>query len=447
MLKYLVVGLLAAMILCAVGAEMMAHQRPAAVHSSPLQLPEKIDFSFMVFYPVPPTADPVSTAKTLLSKADPAWTKADAPERDGVYLLDATTRSNFAPPSEDALKYFARGLTPEQQHQLANADRVLAMHFLRKPERNFRCVLSAEQFVDELCRETGGMLWDDSARLAYTADTFKSIVLDSWKDGIPSMRREIAVHAYGHGELVRAVTVGMGKFALPNVAIEQVTRSSSSSATSLIIVATQSMIEAWPTPPASPLNVNLSQIKSIDVRDWVEPTLKAGATSRATVQLVKGTPDEGDSSGPQVAMKFGATPDKVQEDLDATLDGLFGHADSIISVKHDQALLEASARARQKLKTFEPHFATGLLPQERLMVKGPFRENGQTEWMWVEVTKWEGDIIEGILDNDPDFVKSVRAGSRVSVNVNEAFDYIFTHADGSQEGNETGKLLEQRAQP
>ena len=81
------------------------------------------------------------------------------------------------------------------------------------------------------------------------------------------------------------------------------------------------------------------------------------------------------------------------------------------------------------------------------MVKGPFRENGQTEWMWVEVTKWEGDIIEGILDNDPDFVKSVRAGSRVSVNVNEAFDYIFTHADGSQEGNETGKLLEQRAQP
>jgi hypothetical protein len=39
----------------------------------------------------------------------------------------------------------------------------------------------------------------------------------------------------------------------------------------------------------------------------------------------------------------------------------------------------------------------------------------------------------------------LKAGAKVTVAVEDAFDYIFYHADGREEGNETGALLEKQA--
>jgi uncharacterized protein YegJ (DUF2314 family) len=65
--------------------------------------------------------------------------------------------------------------------------------------------------------------------------------------------------------------------------------------------------------------------------------------------------------------------------------------------------------------------------------------------MWVEVTKWHEKEIEGLLASDPHYVKSLRAGSRVRVKLADIYDYIFRKADGTLEGNETGKILERRS--
>jgi uncharacterized protein YegJ (DUF2314 family) len=63
--------------------------------------------------------------------------------------------------------------------------------------------------------------------------------------------------------------------------------------------------------------------------------------------------------------------------------------------------------------------------------------------MWVEVTRWSDGKIEGLLANDPFEIPSLRAGQNVTVNEADIFDYIHRHADGKQEGNTTGAIIEQ----
>ena len=58
------------------------------------------------------------------------------------------------------------------------------------------------------------------------------------------------------------------------------------------------------------------------------------------------------------------------------------------------------------------------------------------------MTAWTGKQITGVLTNDPQFVKALKAGDIVTVNEDEIFDYIHYRADGTQDGNETTKILE-----
>ena len=65
--------------------------------------------------------------------------------------------------------------------------------------------------------------------------------------------------------------------------------------------------------------------------------------------------------------------------------------------------------------------------------------------MWVEVTSWKGDKIKGLLKNEPYKIPKLHGGQIVDVLEGDIFDYIYRHADGVEEGNETGKLIEKNA--
>lgn len=61
--------------------------------------------------------------------------------------------------------------------------------------------------------------------------------------------------------------------------------------------------------------------------------------------------------------------------------------------------------------------------------------------MWVDVLGWEGNTISGRLASDPEVVERIKAGQEVTLAEGRVVDYLFTAADGSEEGNETGKVL------
>jgi len=64
--------------------------------------------------------------------------------------------------------------------------------------------------------------------------------------------------------------------------------------------------------------------------------------------------------------------------------------------------------------------------------------------MWVEVVRWQGRTIRGILQNDPFEVPDLKSGARVEVKEGSLFDYILEKKDGTKEGNETGRLIERQ---
>ncbi len=105
-----------------------------------------------------------------------------------------------------------------------------------------------------------------------------------------------------------------------------------------------------------------------------------------------------------------------------------------------------SARAKKRLLAeVKPLFLKGLPFDEHLTVKAPFVEGEQTEWMWLQVIRWEGHKIHGILNNQPHYLRGVRQGAQVSVDEGSVFDYELHLPDGGTEGNETQALIEAAA--
>jgi len=108
---------------------------------------------------------------------------------------------------------------------------------------------------------------------------------------------------------------------------------------------------------------------------------------------------------------------------------------------YEDRLLD-KARAKKRLPEIRKRFNAGLQPGEQIMVKAPFeRPDGGNEWMWVEVSSWKGDVIVGLLNNDPVDIPDLHAGAEVKVRQSEVFDYLHYKADGTEEGNETGKEI------
>jgi uncharacterized protein YegJ (DUF2314 family) len=104
---------------------------------------------------------------------------------------------------------------------------------------------------------------------------------------------------------------------------------------------------------------------------------------------------------------------------------------------------EARADAAQALRTtVREAFTKGLPRGDSLSVKAPWpTRDGGVEYMWVSVERWEGERLIGTLANEPWEVEGVRKGDRVSVAVDDVFDYLWRHADGTREGNTTAPFL------
>ena len=105
----------------------------------------------------------------------------------------------------------------------------------------------------------------------------------------------------------------------------------------------------------------------------------------------------------------------------------------------------ASRQAQAKLPALRAAFNKGLAPGEFIQVKAPFdTPEGGHEWMWVEVISWDGDKIKGLLKNEPFSIPTLHGGQTVEVSQAKVFDFIHRLADGTEEGNETGRLIEKR---
>jgi len=115
----------------------------------------------------------------------------------------------------------------------------------------------------------------------------------------------------------------------------------------------------------------------------------------------------------------------------------------LLQVKGDEpAMQKAIAEARRRWPEFAEAFVNRKAGHHFAVKRGFASEKGKDhqEFMWVQVLDIEEDRIIGVLDNDPVYVKNLRAGDRVISQPDDVIDWIFK-GDDDLVGNFTGPVI------
>lgn len=413
----------------------------------------QVAYELAIYYPGAPTRAPMQALKDRLAGGKFKLTLVERlPRRadDPVVTarLDTDVQQSYRPPSLSMLERFGRGLTREQAVALQGAKAALILRFAHAQKNGMLPYRASLQLLAQLAQDTGGLLWDEETREMFGIDEWRKQRLDSWDGELPYIARHTVIHAYQPRTLVRAITLGMAKFGLPDVVVEDFSWSMNVSMGNLLNLVTQTLGEGTPVGPRGHLDVDLKALRHARARESQSTGLLPGSTGRARLTLVEGRREDGDPDNRLVEIRFDGQPgNDANARQQALLHALYGSQDSITYVKHDEALKAASEAARARLPALQRAFAQGLAPGEYILVKAPFdTPKGGVEWMWVEVTAWKGDAITGLLQNDPFNIPDLHAGQKVQVSQARLFDYIRRFPDGRQEGNETARLIEKQGQ-
>ena len=395
-------------------------------------------YSVVFYYKPDPAGDTRKTAEALAKKLLPEVPIEAALSTPPciVFEEEKAPLKNFPVPEASHFKHSGRGLTDKDIAAMQKTTRATRLILFAPKDDVWRMGRAFTELALQFAEKTDAYIWDSAT-----------------EGGVPEITQQTTIHLYQADDserYLRAITLGMEKFALPDVVIERLIGSDNKPAGNLINLVCQTFAENPVIKDARKQTFKLSALKAGGFRKTQEDSLLDKATGEATLELLNGKRQKGDPQNELVEISFangeGKTDDERREQ---TLSALWGSKDSIVGVKHDGEILAASKRALVKLATLRPAFLKGRKPGERLMVKAPFKRDDEgSEWMWVEVMKWPTpQKVEGILQNDPFYIKALKAGAKVEVNFAELFDYIFVHADGTNEGNETGKLMEKQAGP
>ncbi|HEX5357383.1 MAG TPA: DUF2314 domain-containing protein [Aquabacterium sp.] len=410
-----------------------------------------IQYEFGIYYLGKPGVPPVHAAQQRLEKATSNFKLrqhgADTTDTPWVtFSLTTNAQKDYTPPSLSMTQRFGRGLTHEQATALSACEQALILDFGQPAKGSMSNLKAALTLTEQIARDTNGLIWDEETREIFTPDAWHKRRLESWLGDVPDVSMHTVIHAYKADQLVRAITLGMIKFGMPDVVISDFSWSLNRPMGNLINVFSQAIVEGQPMKGTGEFDLDLNAIRHEAVRERQTGTLKEGGKGFGKLQLVKGTWESGDPRNRLVEIGADRYPgeDKYARQ-ESMLTSIFGSEDeSIARLKHTEALTRVSKAALAKMPALREAFNRGLQPGEYILVKAPFTTSAKgREWMWVEVMNWQGDQITGLLKNEPIDVPGLHAGQKVRVSQADLFDYIRRFPDGQEEGNETGKLIMQ----
>jgi uncharacterized protein YegJ (DUF2314 family) len=361
-----------------------------------------------------------------------------------LFAIDApeNIQTAYAPGDAEYLSISGVDLSETEVSRLQTVQKGIFVQFVGMSDSLQEKQSRIASFIAELAAGRSLVILDENSRAYFNSASWKRHRVAELNMSSMNLPSQINIHTYREGEFCRAVTLGMDKFSLPDISIKDFTCSDQVTMGKLINAVAQTLFEHPEIGKDSILYVDIRKIKNDSVR--VRLTVLDDEVKKfAHLKLKSVEPEAGDRNNSQITIDFSAMSDgSLQEAQFALVKELFGRPDSLVMAEHDDLLLEASNRARERLPELRQSFNGGLEPGSAVWVKAPFKTpDGSNEWMWVEVLTWNGKNIKGILQNDPYDVPGLVAGAEVEVYENDIFDYILYKPDGSFEGNETEQYL------
>ena len=418
-------------------------------------------FGFVFYFLPKPKEDPSSVFMVLAKEAFPKLEvepmvtevrlEVDRP-LVGFYSEKAPLKM-FTPPDENLISHISRGLSKNHMDGVKKSDRAFVVRFAFEQGEIFGHIRRANELAAEFAERTGALIWDSNTHELFTLKAFKNSRVNQWSaaEKMPDISSQISVNVYRQEEsdFCRAVTLGMRKFGLPDLAIGQFPFSDHTSAANLIKLVAQHLVEAGGFDSPEDQQLSISDLKNDRFRSSLEKSLIKGASGTARLQILRGKWQDGDAVNRLLEIGFDHYPGEQLQVKQANLfSELFGSENTAIKVRFNPSIRKASEKAKAMMPVLHTRFRNGLSSGEAILLKAPFeRSDGEFEWMWVEVTEWErrGEI-RGVLKNNASNVEGLRAGMTVTFPEADVFDFIMRRADGTIEGNQTGKLISKRPQ-
>ena len=359
------------------------------------------------------------------------------------FALETDVAKNYPVPDPSYLSYFGRGLTKNQVERIQAATAGVVIDVAYPVDHSLKALKFVSQKVHEFAQLNGGLIWDSETRELFTPDVWKAKRIDSWNGEYPSVEDHTVIHSYREGEGVRAITLGMAKFGVPDVVVNNFSWSVNRSMGELVNLVSQSLVEGIRPKSNGALSLNIEMLNDTRFKQQLTASLYENAMKQFDLVTSEAQWFEGDPYNLLLEIRFDDRPGhNLSEKQENLLSELFGWEDNITYIKHNREIEEASARARQKLENLKQDFNAGLEPGEYILLKAPFTtDDGGNEWMWVEVLAWKSGTINGLLKNEPYHIKGLKAGAEVEISQSDVFDYIRQFADDRSEGNETGELI------
>ncbi|MEM6686198.1 MAG: DUF2314 domain-containing protein, partial [Bacteroidota bacterium] len=364
---------------------------------------------------------------------------------DTIIFLDpiADVAEDYPAHEMEYLDYFASELTKTQKEELSNSKNALVCVVYYPKKDAFSHTKKLYDWVYKTTKGTNFIVYDGEVRDYFSPEEWKKNRVDAWENGIPNALQQITLSSYRQREYCRSITYGMQRFGLPDILIEESPCTFVSSASQVLAIVSQLLLEGTQIENKRMI-VDLDAVQNSNFQRIIPELITDDAQKKAVITFETSVPmEDGDPFNTIYKIDFTNKDYKNSQAYESAIyDQLFGVDDEVTHVSHNDEIQAASARAKKRLPALKELFNEGL-EGDKLLLKAPFiTDSGGNEWMWVEVTRWDDESIEGILQNKPYYIKDLKSGSEVTVQQADVFDYILYKADGTEEGNETGKLIQ-----
>lgn len=391
----------------------------------------------------------IKQLKSLITEFLPDYEFVDSLSSDtpspNKYIIESfdNPAKQYPAPDIPYLDHSSHNLSELEKKQLQSPANAILIVFTGSNQDIIEDNISINLIISSLLKNTSSIVTDYTTYESFNSESWDSDRVASWQQKNLDITSQFTIHLYREKEYCRAVTLGMGKFCLPDISIPNISCNNQNSYASLINLVCQTLIEHYSIREDSSLLVDITKIDNDHVRNQLSQSLFKNAAKKSLIQLATVPLQEGDAYNTQLEIVFDNKEySSPQEEQQALITQLFGSTDKIDYVSHDKKILQASKAAKAKLPELKNQFQNGLEPGYSILLKGPFEtDTGGREWMWVEVTSWNENHVKGILQNDPFEISSLKAGALVSIDLENVFDYILYFPDGTIEGNETGKII------
>lgn len=224
---------------------------------------------------------------------------------------------NFVIPDAGYLSSLGRGLDAKQIQGIQGSTRVTRMLLVTTAKEAIKQNAQLVKAAHEYAGETRAAILDITTRECFSAEAWKRLRLSEWGPAgeLPDLSTQVVISIYAphkDSKLLRAATLGMEKFALPDFCVEDFEQGESVTVRGLLELVVQLVAESPKAADPVRYPASVAAVKNAKVKTRLNEIVGTDGKGVATLALVHGDRHNDGSENPMIEIDFrsgaGATP-------------------------------------------------------------------------------------------------------------------------------------------